>query len=457
MMLTDAILKKDRQQVAELLTQNPDVNELDIYGFTPLMEAAIVNDIEIANQLIEHGADVNKPDLTGGSALYWAVENNNIKLCELLLRRGANANAYGHSSQPVLVMPLLRRQQSLRELLIRHGADLKFAQDYIQAKLIGHRFELVGSVDIADTKEMFTQVDFEGFILEFTIGVILDSLWQFRNNFSARNLRRYFGELRAVIDAFRVAAELLHYQQHLTDQARIKARLQVLANRELLLLPVGYEGHAITFIRCGPFFAKCDRGENSLREPSVAIYKINNPRAWTPEFLQRLLYEQQSRYFVTQGIFQTLALSPVAALPLHSQLIGNCSWANVEAAIPAILLMLWLRRDTKGLPENTSRYQKMAMAIYRQWLTWDKEVALQQCLESFPTASSARQASKASLLAAVLFQTCRHQVPKDLPWAYRIFSILTIPDFQYILASYLSTYKNTDAGRNLLELVDLCK
>ena len=114
----------------------------------------------------------------------------------MLLAHGADPNAYTLTGDPVLVKPLLRRQSRLKQLLIRSGANIDFAQDYINTKLLGHRFELVGYADIVDHQQRFIEVDFEGFILEFTIGIILNSLQEYRNNFSARHLRGFFDFIR---------------------------------------------------------------------------------------------------------------------------------------------------------------------------------------------------------------------------------------------------------------------
>lgn len=455
MMLTDEILNHNKEKVEQMLLAGKDVNALDIYGYTPLIEAAIANDHAIAALLIEHGAEVNKKDLVGSTALHWAVENHNMPLCELLLAKGADPNVYTKYGQPILVQPLLRHQQDLKELLYRSRADLKFAQDYINTKLIGHRFELAGRVDIVDSKGKFIEVDFEGFVLEFTIAIIQDSLLSFRNNFAARNLRSHFTELDAMIAAFQTAAELQRYQQYMTDISLHRGRIDNLARRDLLLMPVGYEGHAITFIRYGDLFAKCDRGENSLRNPSVMIYKMRDPRAFTPEFVRFLLYKKQNRYFVTEGIVQALDLEMIADLPLPSQLIGNCSWANVEAVVPTMLYMFWLYENPAASPGDKRRYQDLAQAIYKQWLEWDKDWALHQCVESFYDASPARKASKAALLAAVLFQTCHYAVPQDLQRANKILAVLSEANYQYVLESYLKVYKKTEAARNLLELMDL--
>lgn len=455
MTLTEEILQGNESAVRQLLASGADVNELDIYGYTPLIEAAIANNKDIAELLISYEADVNKKDLVGGTALHWAVENYNLPLCELLLKQGADPNAYFDYGQPVLVQPLLRRQHDLKELLYRYGANLKFAQDYINTKLISHRFELVGRVYILDAVEKFIEIDFEGFILEFTISIIQDSLISFRNNFAARNLRSHFKEFDQIIAAFQIASELIKYQQYMVDIAQHQDRIAKLVSRELILMPMGYEGHAITFVRYRNLFAKCDRGENSRRNPSVMIYHMANKAAFNTDFIKHLLYKKQKSWFVTEGIVKALDLTQIADLPLPSQLTGNCSWANVEAVIPTMLYMFWLEKNLQLTAVDNKRYQDSAMAIYKQWQEWDKDWALHQCVESFYDANPARKASKAALLAAVLFQTCHYTVPGDLQRANKILAVLAEHDYQYVLDSYLKVYKNTQAGRNLLELIDL--
>jgi hypothetical protein len=458
MNLTEAIIKQDKKKAFEFIESGQHLNEIDIHGFTPLIEAAIVNDLDIAKKLIAHGANPTKRDLTGGTALHWAVENNNLALCELLLENGADPNAYGKSGQPILVQPLLRRQQDLKELLYRYSADLKFAQDYISIKLIGHRFELVGRVDLVDHKNTFIEVDFEGFILEFTLSVMLESLVQLKNNFAGRILRPYFDDLEDVIQAFVVACELNRYQQYQANRHidQYMYRLEVLCQQSpCLILPVGYEGHAITFVKCGNLLAKCDRGANSLNHPSVEIFHIGKLHQFNATFLKHLLYKRQNRYFVTDGIVSLLDLKPIATLNLPSQLTGNCSWANVEAAIPALILMRWLKENQNTHSHDLKHHKKKALYVYRRWLEWDKDWALHNCVENFYDATPSRKASRAAVLAAVLAQTCRYTDPEDITRANKILAVLATSEYKYVLESYLKTYKNTQIAHNLKELVDL--
>jgi hypothetical protein len=457
MSMSEAILKQDKERTFALIEKGEHMNEIDIHGFTPLIEAAIVNDLDVVKKLISYGANVNMRDLTGGTALHWAVENNNYALSELLLDQGADPNAYSRSGQPILVQPLLRRQQNLKELLYRYGADLRFAQDYISLKLIGHRFELVGKIDVVDHKNTFIEIDFEGFIVEFTLSVILESLVQLKNNFAGRLLRPYFDDIEAVIDAFVTACELNRYQHYLTNRHihQHMHRLATLSKSPHLILPVGYEGHAITFVKCGDLFAKCDRGANSLKHPSVEIFRIGRPERFNADFLKTLLYTRQNRHFVTEGIVQTLELTHVAEIKLASQLTGNCSWANVEATIPALILMRWLQKNPNPDSADLIYHPKKAHYIYTRWLEWDKDWALHRCIESFYDASPARKASRAAALAAVLAQTCQHQYPEDMVRSNKILAVLATPEYRYVLDSYLKIYKDTLIAHNLQELIDL--
>lgn len=69
-----------------------DVNLVDNYGNTPLIQACIYNNPEIVDLLIKSGADVNKENSKGVTALLLALENRYIDIIKLLL----NAHAFIH-------------------------------------------------------------------------------------------------------------------------------------------------------------------------------------------------------------------------------------------------------------------------------------------------------------------------------------------------------------------------
>lgn len=68
-----------------LENQKIDVNEKDSDKNTPLIIAAMKNDIDKCNLLIEHGADLNIADSSGNTPLFIAIENGNRQLVKAFL------------------------------------------------------------------------------------------------------------------------------------------------------------------------------------------------------------------------------------------------------------------------------------------------------------------------------------------------------------------------------------
>ncbi|MCP0914145.1 MULTISPECIES: Dot/Icm T4SS effector AnkH/LegA3 [Legionella] len=428
------------------------LDDIDEYGFTPLIECIITRQPHIAELLLARGVDINKADISGRTALHWAVDNNDLEFAQLLLEHGADANAYTRSGLAVLVYPLLREQDSIKHLLYRYNAKLDFALDFIYAKLLGHRFELTGDVDIVNAGGEFIEVDYEGFILEFTVAVIRDSLRRFTSSYATKHLRQYFPFLYTIMDGLAVADELLRFQHIKNRSEEDKRYLTQLLKSPMVILPAASRGHALGFVRFGRWWAKIDRGENSLQEGSVNIYQITRPEAFNFNFLQNFLFKKQSRNYFHKEINQQLGLIPAAQFPMSSQISGNCSWANMQGIIPVAYAMQELQAT------GTFNYEEIKN-LYEGWIEWDKDRALHESIQRFYLANPARKASYASMVAAVLFQACDHAKTHDIERAEKILTILTLPEYKYILQSYLEVYcvrRLTRKGNNLLKLLDDC-
>lgn len=452
--LADAILNEDMNAVQYAIRAGEDVNQIDEYGFTPLIEAAIVDNLTLSALLLKIGADPNKQDVTGGTALQWAVENNNLELSQLLLQAKANPNTYNFSGQPVLVMPILRQQSEMRQLLVRAGADVVFAQDYINTKLLGHMFELVGMAEIVTPENQFVDVDFEGFYLEVTIGLIADSLSQFQNHFAARQLRRYAGISQFIVEVLKRATQLIKYQQYRVDIKKHQDQIDQLIKQEPLIIPVGYEGHAITFIKRGDIWVKCDRREDSRLYDNVMFYRIRNMNQATPEFLKKLIYKKQSSEFVNEQLDVILGLEPITELKVDAQISGNCTWANVEASIPALFFLVLMQssRDSQAI----AYYKTLALNYFQRWREWNKDRALHDCIQRFHEGDAIRKATKAEILAAILFQRCNPGQSSDRERIELILTELLKSPYEYLLQNYLRTYyfeNYTEEGRRFAELL----
>lgn len=462
MNLADAIIYGDIEQVRALLEAGADPREVDVYGYTPLTEAAIMRKTDIAKLLLEQNVDVDQQDMTGRSALYWAAETNNLPLAKLLLKHKADPNLYTLASEPPLANPLLRNQQRMKRVLYDNGASLLFAKDFINSKLIGHRFELTSNIELVNHENNMIELDFEGFFLEFTLSLISHSLKRFRNNFGARNLRHYFDAADKVASTLDHAAKLIKYQHYTTDLEKQRKRIQRLIKHDPLIIPVAYEGHAICFIHHQGLFAKCDRGEQGKKYGSVTIYQVGNPKALDYDFLTNIMYIKQDKHFIEQVVNTRLGLKPIGQLPISPQISGNCSWANVEATIPTLMTMLWekekVKPSKKSNKENLS-HSEQAMDFYTGWLEWDRDRAIEECLSDFEKAIPARQASKISILGNIIFQRCNYRNKKDIHRAEKMLPYLTLPKYDYVIKSYIEIYahrNHTEEGKNLLRLLDIC-
>lgn len=452
MTIADDIINQRMPDFDFYKKQDVSLDDIDEYGFTPLIEAAITRQVHIAEALLQRGVDIHKPDITGRLPLHWAVDNDHTEMAHLLLENGADPNAYTRSGFSILIYPILRHHEPLKRLLYSYGAKPDFAQDFINAKLLGHRYELHGYVDIVNTNEEFIELDFEGFILEFTVAIIRDSLHRFVSSYATRHLRTYFPDIYTIMDAFSLAGDLLKLQYKVNLQDKDRHWLAGALKAPLLVLPIATTGHAIGFVRVHQWWAKIDRGENSLTEGSINIYRITRPEALTVTFLEEFLYRSQGRHYYHQIINQQLGLMPFATIPISSQITGNCSWANIQAIIPVAYTLLHLKSMENFQSEE-------GMYLYHEWLEWDQERALDECIQRFYLASPARKATYASMLAAVLFQACHYDNPVHLARAEKILKVLTHPDYQYVLDSYVSTYcgkRLTKKGKNLLLMLDDC-
>lgn len=457
--LSDDIIYGRNDRVRHLLSTGINVNYIDKYGYTPLIEAAMMDNVEAAKMLVRHGAQIDAVDVAGQTALHWAIDNNNIDLIKFLLAHGASANAYTTDGQPALFNPILRKQADIQQLLLKHGADIHFAKDYINAKLIGHRFELQGYADVVSAEGVFLPIDLEGFFLEYTVSIIQDSLKRFINSYVANRLNLHTKELARIVEAMDDAAKLRSFKHFKSSVDENIPVIKDLIAKDLLLLPVSYAGHAITFTKHGDFFAKCDRGVSRMQDP-IVIHHVQRQKQLQLPFYKDLLYEKQTEFNMKQGIYQTLGLKPYIKLPIKHQVSGNCSWANVEASVPVMLFMLL--KDSAQDRNQLREIVRDVMKFYVVWKEWDKDRAIEDCIRDFEQMNPNRRKAKAALLGSVFFQACDYRRKKDVQRAQRIAKILTQQSYQYVMRSYIKVFMNSGKGgtpakllHRLLQTLDL--
>jgi len=457
MSLSKIIIYGTDEEVQQAVDQGVPINEIDSYGYTPLVQTAIVDSASKAKILLNAKADVDFSDLTGRTALHWVASNNNLEFCQLLLRHGANANAYTRAGQSALVIPYLRDYDKVKNTLYQHKASLEFAQDFVNAKILGHTYELTGRGDIVDHEGTFTEVEFEGFYLEFSLGLLVKSLKDFKRNFGGKHLKSHFNKLQHIIDSIENANALMRFQHYLIDKQQNATDIDKLLHHSTLVIPVAFEGHAITLIKHQDWLIRCDRGEFGREHGTIILYRVGRREMFTRSFIKELLYKRQDENFINKGIVTMLQLQPIGTLPLSIQISGNCSWSNVEAVLPALMYALLLEEKSAESVVNLKDCENEALHFYNEWLEWERRRSLEFCIQSFNSATPARKAAKATILAAILFQHCQSDDPSDQAKASKILTAISQKEFLYILKSYIKVFskdRTNKSFKNLKRLID---
>lgn len=122
-------VKKGHDKILRLLIEkNPDCNEKDSDGTTPLMLAVVGGHEDVTDTLLRHGARVAEVDRQQRSALHWAVVYRREAVLKILLQHcvGDNAttiNGYDNSGRTPLHTAIDMEFVTGVEMLLARGAD----------------------------------------------------------------------------------------------------------------------------------------------------------------------------------------------------------------------------------------------------------------------------------------------------------------------------------------------
>jgi ankyrin repeat protein len=106
----------------EQIASQGRLNEADLFGYTPLIRAAVMGWTSRARKLLEAGADMSAKDIYGQTALHWAAGLGRLEIARLLLGRGADVNARSEDGQTALVAACVHGDARLVEEILAAGA-----------------------------------------------------------------------------------------------------------------------------------------------------------------------------------------------------------------------------------------------------------------------------------------------------------------------------------------------
>ena len=98
------------------------------------------------------------------------------------------------------------------------------------------------------------------------------------------------------------------------------------------------------------------------------------------------------------------------------------------------------------------------MHYFHQWREWNQDRALQFCIKSFKNGDVIQNACRAEILAAILFQQCRHYQGKARERADAILEILTQAPYVHVLQNYIQVYvyeSRSEEGKAFKEMLQV--
>nr|WP_315262380.1 ankyrin repeat domain-containing protein [uncultured Limnohabitans sp.] len=115
-------LQSDSPKSAMLLAKHPktNINAKNAVNETPLMLAAINNQLDLAKVLIARGADVNRP---GWTPLHYAATKGHREMMRLLLEHEAYIDSESANGTTPLMMAAYYAPPLAVKLLLEEGAD----------------------------------------------------------------------------------------------------------------------------------------------------------------------------------------------------------------------------------------------------------------------------------------------------------------------------------------------
>ena len=134
--LLDAIASNNIQEVKTLVESGVDVNSVDEFGFSVLVNALAEQNLPVVDLLIENGGEVfhnakrcqsrvSEGVQTLDSQLLAAITEQDVDQVRLLLKQGARVNACDNFGFSMLVNALAVTDNEMINFLVSNGATMK--------------------------------------------------------------------------------------------------------------------------------------------------------------------------------------------------------------------------------------------------------------------------------------------------------------------------------------------
>lgn len=113
----------DEVSVSAWIKDGVDPDELDKYGYTPILNAAAMGRLQAVESLISSGADVNRPGPFGFTPLHAAAQNGHREVVAVLLKAGSDVNSQNDDMDTAMHLALRAMHIEIVNMLLRNGGS----------------------------------------------------------------------------------------------------------------------------------------------------------------------------------------------------------------------------------------------------------------------------------------------------------------------------------------------
>ena len=136
MKLNEAIQERKTKEAINLIKQGANIEDLGIYGETPLHWAALHGYTEIVQRLLDRDANINTIDNNELTPLHFAVYRNNLKIVSLLVEKGADIEFHTNNTLSPLQFAISKNKFQCTFCLIK-GTEARFDELTIPNNRLG--------------------------------------------------------------------------------------------------------------------------------------------------------------------------------------------------------------------------------------------------------------------------------------------------------------------------------
>lgn len=392
MSLSKEIINGDLDNLKRRLELGANPCEYDPYGYNPLIVSIMTGNEKAFEILLSFGSDVNQADIFGQSPLHWAVKCENLALVKKLVQHKAVVQATSMEQEPLLTLPILRKKSEILQVLTSYGGKKEPAEDFILAKSLGHYFDLFGLGLYLNHNNIVTLFEYQGFKLEFALSELCNH-WQLYHQSYDKEITEALTRALKIRDI-----KTYHRKRH---QENITSSIG-----KMNFFPIALEGHALSICHNERYLAFIDRSHGA-HQP-IEIYKIYKPVSL--EMSREILFSRKTRSF-KKSLLYSLQAEIFLSLSLPRQVIGNCTWANLEAA-PLVLSLL------QSLSRKKNISQKELSESYKNWYDWSRPFFFKEALLKINTLEGDRQTALCYTLCQII---CVSELGDDILAMFKTF------------------------------------